>query len=300
MPTLHGRLLVDGLARLDPMLEARLHAKDFLGALRHEISPNVSTLLRPRRETAETHTDQPASVDDLNREVIAKVLAKAIRRVRLREIDRHSHDPKRGPARGGPFLVHIYGRWGSGKTSLLHFLRRQLEANAWGARAPTASPGSGRRSNSSTSPGGGALPGPTTARSSRATGSSSTSTPGSTSVSSPWWWLMASVSKEGSAQLRRLDAPQWIRLKLWDYKWRLKGALPGLLFLAIGLFFMWFVWAGLDTNEKHDFWSSAPAAAEGLAKSLSVVLALLLTVWGGMKALSRWLLVGSPRTRVRY
>src|SRR5262249_5961166 len=110
----------------------------------------------------------------------------------------------------------------------------------------------------------------------------------------PWWWLMASVSKQGSSALWRLDSPRWLRLKFWDYKWRLRGFGPGVLFVVLGIGFLWLVWKGLDQNKQGV--TSAPAVAEGLAKSLTVVITLGLTVWGAMKALNRWLLVGSPRT----
>lgn len=134
VPLLHGRLMIDGLARLDRHLHDRLREVGFLDKLRQETTPNPESLLRRKRDAVETHTDQPADVDELGRAVIAKVLATRIRRVRLRELERHQHERDAKKRRGGPLLLHLYGRWGAGKTSLLHFLRQQLEADIWGTR----------------------------------------------------------------------------------------------------------------------------------------------------------------------
>lgn len=107
---------------------------------------------------------------------------------------------------------------------------------------------------------------------------------------------MAAVTREGSRALRRIDRPRWVRLKVWDYRWRLRGAaVPGVLMVAAGLVIASLVWKSGRVEGDSGLWASLLTASEGVAKSLSVVIALLLTVWGGVKALSRWLLVGSPR-----
>jgi hypothetical protein len=58
-------------------------------------------------------SDQPTDVDQLGRAGIAKVISMVLRNIRLQ--------------RKGPFLLHINGKWGSGKSSLLRFLRKELE-----------------------------------------------------------------------------------------------------------------------------------------------------------------------------
>ena len=75
-----------------------------------------------------THADNPATVDELGREGIARVLAARIRDMRRQE--------------RAAFLVHLHAPWGMGKTSLLNFLKEELgpdsgdpwivvEFNAW-------------------------------------------------------------------------------------------------------------------------------------------------------------------------
>ncbi|HET6940975.1 MAG TPA: P-loop NTPase fold protein [Sphingomicrobium sp.] len=66
-----------------------------------------------------TQTDVPAVRDLLEREPFARVLAERIRQLR-EEAGAESAD---SPA----FMLHIHGRWGSGKSSVLNFLEKHLE-----------------------------------------------------------------------------------------------------------------------------------------------------------------------------
>lgn len=70
-------------------------------------------------ETLRTLSDQPATRDALGRQFFAKVLAG-----RLREAQ--ASDAAAGDA-AGAFMAHIHGPWGSGKSSVLNFLRQELE-----------------------------------------------------------------------------------------------------------------------------------------------------------------------------
>jgi hypothetical protein len=294
VPTLHGRLLIDGLARVDETLNRQLRELGLLEELRREITPSPETLLRKRRDGAATLTDHPATVDELGRAVLAKVLSTRIRRVRQDELERHEHDPDPSMRRGGPLLLHVYGRWGAGKTSLLHFLREELEEPPWGTKRRDD-----RRNIAEafvqairlrTRPD--ALGGPPGERwiviDFNAWGHQRTAP--------PWWWLMAALAHDGGRALWRIDRPRWLRLKAWDIKWRLRGGLPGLLLILAGLVIAWFVWKSGKVSTSTGLWPSMLSATEGVVKALSAILALLLTVWGGAKALNRWLLVGSPRT----
>ena len=71
-------------------------------------------------ERAAIHPDDPAYVDALGRRPFAEALAKKIE---------EAWDKKE--ARDGPFMVHIHGPWGSGKTSVLNFLRAHLVDKRW-------------------------------------------------------------------------------------------------------------------------------------------------------------------------
>ncbi|MET0310118.1 MAG: P-loop NTPase fold protein [Sphingomonas sp.] len=71
-------------------------------------------------ESLRTLSDQPATTDALGRQFFAKVLAS-----RLREAQ--ASDAASGDA-AGAFMTHIHGPWGSGKSSVLNFLRQELES----------------------------------------------------------------------------------------------------------------------------------------------------------------------------
>ena len=65
--------------------------------------------------------DDPATRDYLEREPFARVLAARIRELRS--------EPLSSPSRNAPFMLHIHGRWGSGKSSVLNFLKARLESS---------------------------------------------------------------------------------------------------------------------------------------------------------------------------
>lgn len=154
-PELHSRAVVLGLGLLDPTAREAYKDVGLEKALIAEFREPVESLLTPRglalltgreeppppppptpgsgttesvEETVPTHADNPATVDELGREGIARVLAARIRDMRRQE--------------RGAFLVHLHAPWGMGKTSLLNFLRKELgpdsddpwiaiEFNAW-------------------------------------------------------------------------------------------------------------------------------------------------------------------------
>src|SRR5215216_1690977 len=97
VPQLHGRIVILGLAILEP-------AEPLLA------------------EAVPTHTDNPATTDALKRVGFARMLAQRIRDMRAQEI---AAGDRQFP-RGRSFLVHLHGPWGSGKTSLLNFIEDDL------------------------------------------------------------------------------------------------------------------------------------------------------------------------------
>lgn len=123
-----GRVAIAGLARMVPSLREQLTHNGFLAALEAELEDQhgvpVDRIFRPL-EAVPTHTDNPALIDELNRESLAKVMASRIRYV-LEEEAKATQALREPRGRGGGFLVHLYGPWGSGKTSLLNFLRTEL------------------------------------------------------------------------------------------------------------------------------------------------------------------------------
>jgi hypothetical protein len=64
-------------------------------------------------DRADYHPDDPAEIDALNREDFAEALGLMLRQA---------------PADRRSYVLHLHGRWGSGKSTILGFLRKRLEA----------------------------------------------------------------------------------------------------------------------------------------------------------------------------
>ncbi len=80
----------------------------------------------PPVETAPFQSDQPATQDLLNRRAVAETLGTIVDEVwnKRREAEKKEKGKPGacGAARDRTFIVHLHGRWGSGKTSILNFL----------------------------------------------------------------------------------------------------------------------------------------------------------------------------------
>lgn len=74
-------------------------------------------------ESVPVHPDAPARVDELNRKPFARIVANRIKEVR--QARRTQDDAQRA------FMVHLHGKWGSGKTSVLNFMRDELTDDEW-------------------------------------------------------------------------------------------------------------------------------------------------------------------------
>src|SRR5918999_870297 len=294
---IHGRLLIDGLARVDRRPRDHLQRLGALNRLRAEIQPPPDALLQMPADSVDTLTDYPADVDELGRRVIAEVLARRIRSMRKDEVSRSATNRDRNRRRGGPFLLHLYGPWGMGKTSLLRFMAAELEGAGPQAQHPRLRLPRPRR--------------PDIAKlfrriRGRLAGHRLPYTLPDRwividfnawqhqRIAPPWWWLMTAVHRQGSKALRRLDFRRWLVLKAWNIWWRVIGAAPGLLLVAVGLGIGWLAWTSGSCETGHG-WSSVSSAVESVVKAFAGAIALGVTIWGGVRAVSRWLVVGSPR-----
>jgi hypothetical protein len=209
---LDGRKFLLGLALLVPELRRRFADAEFLEPLEAEI-PNLarslsgrgSALRRP--DAVPTLSDQPSQVDQLGRKAFAEALAARIRD----EYERSRLTPEHEP---DSFMLHLEGPWGSGKTSLLGFLRTELESqpdqwvvvwfNAWQHQR----------------------------------------------VGEPLWFLIREVyrsaAREANAARKArlwLDALLW---GLWLSRWRVVGLLVSLALLSTVIALA--VWKGTDTS----------------------------------------------------
>lgn len=71
-------------------------------------------------ESVYTHSDAPAIIDSLGRQAFAEVLGARIKDVGERLT-------RSGPSGDSAFILHMDGPWGSGKSSILNFLKADLE-----------------------------------------------------------------------------------------------------------------------------------------------------------------------------
>ena len=114
------------------------------------------------QDNVPTHSDHPTIVDELGRRAFARALAHRIQRVKDNESWQHGKKPESlnffsfvlGRAKGfsdrffaagskedpqkttysGAFMMHIHGPWGSGKTTLINFIRDELQSQPGGDR----------------------------------------------------------------------------------------------------------------------------------------------------------------------
>lgn len=262
VPELHGRLLIVGLARADPRLREQLERGGFLAAVEREIREPLATLFLHEpsapEETVPTHMDNPATVDELNREGYARILARRIRDTRTRETAAAEAVGDERFPHGRSLLVHVHGPWGIGKTSLLNFLRGGLQKhdpqpwvvvtfNAWQHQR----------------------------------------------LAPPWWWLMASLYQQGFHELWRISRWRALRFRCREWLWRISGAWQGLVLLLLAAGLLGLIWrAGffrsLGEGEQISF-----AAVKGLIVGVAAILVPLLTIWGVVWGAGRWVLTTS-------
>jgi hypothetical protein len=205
---LHGRLLIYGLTKVDPELERLLEKDGILDDLRRSMTPDPETLLRPasseprgprhRADDAKLIADAPAEIDLLDREGFATVLARMLR-----------HQRERDGFGGGPLLMHLYGPWGSGKTSLAGFVRRAFEQ-------PDAVAAEGEK-----------VPKPWLFVTFNAWRHQR--------VAPPWWWLMDAIYHDAVRRRRRDGGlPLHRRMAVWWWRWGLTAlAVIGIAALAV-------------------------------------------------------------------
>jgi hypothetical protein len=169
------------------------------------------------------HSDDPALVDRLGRLPFARVLAARIVEVQQAEKARN------GPDRA--FMVHLHGPWGSGKSSVLAFLRGALKAqepswtvidfNAWQHHAHRPS----------------------------------------------WWSVVTEVRRQAALQADRATR---LRLFAIWWRWRLRADLLPILISALFVGLAVFgLFSGTVNAEDSVKWVGAAIAAGGALYALS-------------------------------
>jgi KAP family P-loop domain len=305
---LDTRLAIWGLALLDPELGGRLRKDAFLDHLVAEI-PNRDEILTiagrnhlPRRQRKDRHAptllDRPAEEDRLAREPFAIALAArviqlrkayaeargsrerligAVRATRVRRRPRATPSPSEID---GPFLVHLQGAWGAGKSTVLNFFARELKTPSNMLRRAVWGPDLEEQ--------------PRLAR--------WVVVPFNAwqhqRIAPPWWWLMTAIYQDGGKRLRELSVGGWMLFKLRDYVWRFKTRWPAYVIPVLSLsaiaIFVWLLatkTGAFEPSADKRFWD----LLGGITGALSAAIALLVTLWGGMRGVKRWMLVSTAK-----
>jgi KAP-like P-loop domain-containing protein len=215
------------------------------------------------------HTDNPASVDTLQREGLARVLARRIRDMRSLEESTAARLKDEAFPRGRSFLVHVDGPWGVGKTSLLHFLAKDLER---GQQLPFVG----------------------------------TKPPAGEAhwiavqfnawqhqrIVPPWWWLMSAVSRQGGRALWGFDFRRAALFRAREWIWRAWIGWPWYLLAAAaaGVIAVLGVTGHLHSPKHPGGWIAAGGA------SISAAVAL----WSVLRGFARSMVTSSARGAREY
>ncbi|TDO47367.1 KAP-like P-loop domain-containing protein [Kribbella sp. VKM Ac-2527] len=220
-----------------------------------------------RDESVPTHTDGPAVVDELGRMGFARVLARRIRETRKEEASNASQ--RKPGARGGAFLIHLHAPWGAGKTSVLNFLADQLrekDDDAKARRSVVVEFNAWRHQR----------------------------------IGPPWWWLMTALYTGAVRELDRIDKRRAVMLRLREWWWRLKGGWPGYVALLAVAAIVVLAWRTGWLGEIQGKGLFSLDTATGFVVTVAAIITPVLTVWGLLRGIGRWVFATSARGARRF
>jgi hypothetical protein len=201
-----------------------------------------------------TQADDPAMVDALERGPFAAVLATRI--VEIRNSER-TDDPEGDRA----FMVHLHGPWGSGKSSILNFLREELQKP--GQEKP-------------------ALVVPFNAWKQQR-------------MRPPWWALMNTIYRGAMERRGRWGERLFLWWTWWSWRWRAE-ILPIMLVAAIGA---GLTFLALSVKTLGSVETAAKIAATAAAALASVYAYARVMIFGSQKAVQAYAdLTTDPYRRV--
>lgn len=119
---LHGRLVIIGLALLDPYLRRQLESCGAFESLIKELREPLSDILTDKGLTLyELHQSVPICQDNALSEPVEDMLGRApFARYLFARISMLPRD-------SAAYVIHLCGPWGSGKSTVMNFLRDELE-----------------------------------------------------------------------------------------------------------------------------------------------------------------------------
>jgi hypothetical protein len=255
---LQSRSLPFDPRRTSPKTDDPAHPAAGAARLEATLPPNLGVTEPPA--TTPFYSDHPARRDLLNRKAVAETIATMIESV-WREDDREQLIDR-------SFIVHLHGRWGSGKTSILNFLKEAL----FGARTGSA------RSSEPHNPAWTII---------------NYNAWRNQSLGPAWWTLMEAVYIQAREQLGGWISRRGPRLVLRDRWWRIRCSYAPYALGAVALitFALWLGWIWNVQLVKP----GEPWFGEGV-KVIASILGLIAAAF----AFGQNFLIGSARTAKSY
>lgn len=284
---LHGRLFILGICLIDKNIGKYLLEYGFLNSLVNEfVEKPVSILFTEEGQVLfdrlfttsviENVNDyipingdipiEDKSSDTLGRWPFAKAVCNRLIKIHEKEKEK------------GSFLIHLYGPWGSGKSSILKLIKKELEDgrppwivvefNAW------------ERQN----------------------------------IGPPWWSLIDALYVQGYKQLRRISLLRSFTIFIKEKLWRLRVGhglylwIPTVLFAFIGISI--FVTTGMtndvpetittgtnvNATQPLDFWGNLVGSDRSIGGIVSIIVSLL----SGVQAVRNSLVPGSEHAAKEF
>jgi len=248
---LHGRLVIIGLSRLDASLQQQLTEGGFLSALEAELNEQLASIPakphspdNPIADTVTIHRDDALNLmseDLLGRAAYAQALAQRIRNLNLKK-------------EGRAFAIHLYAPWGAGKSTVLNFLRAELETGNWHVIKLNAWE--------------------------------------QQHIRPPWWPLMEQVFQQSKMKLGF-----WARIR--EFWWRFSiGRSHYFVALIVIVWILALAFSMIQVQSETA--SEAMKIWAAIADNAAKILAVIVTIWATVQAVSRSLLIGSSRAALTY
>lgn len=257
-PILHGRLFTVGLALLEPELRLQMEKEGVFSELLKEIqekpfesilSKQGLILFKRPAESVPSHNDDPiATIDDdlLGRGAFAQYLVKLIRYTK----------------KAGAYCIHLCGPWGSGKSTILNFIKEEL-----------CPPAEKRKAEMSKS-----VP----AEQGKKWVIIDFNAWQNQNISPPWWPLYEKIYKTSKKHFGG-----W--LKIHEWWWHLfKGNLIYIICVILAMWIVFLSYRLLKVKPDMSNWKTA-------AETISAVIALITTIGGGIFGFTRSLSIRSSK-----
>ncbi len=191
----------------EPIIEEEPAAETLETAKTAEVEPEVFS--GAPTDLVPTHSDNPTEIDELGGRPFAQILAARIHEVWARpDKSQWTATRKTEEMPGEAFGVLIYGPWGSGKTSVLNFLRQELVSGRVGQKWLVVDFNAWRHQQ----------------------------------IGPPWWALLNAIYRQRFRALRRISLFRALRLVIRDRWWRFQaGRAFQILTVALILWGIWFM-----------------------------------------------------------